>query len=252
MIYHMVGVVGTFPLRPFASGEWGPPVADEVWGELTDVWTGWFGPFDELALYRPRQAERSGFAGLLFDGPTQVGFVKWRPDSDFQPEATLIDGVSGATSFDTPSVKGVSSGSGWSTMGLSPIPPGLHSARLSRSPIDLAEEISELLESLIPPDPVHGDWKPMHGDMGPWNLRHLGGTGPILFDWELSRRAPPGADLVFHRAASRAMRLPGSWDVAGFEEAVRFWITEIPERFAHSPGDQRLASEMLDELRRLG
>jgi len=248
--YHSVRLLGTFPIRLMSSVEWEAPVEPSLWNHLSGLWAGWFGRFDEVALYRPLQEGRAGFAALLLEAGNHVGFVKWRADWDFEPEAGSIDAVSGARSFTTPSLVGVSTNPDWSTIGLAPVTRGLHSARLRGSPVDLATEISSLLEPLIPADPEHKQWVPMHGDMGPWNLRHLDGSGPILFDWELARRAPPGADVVFHVAASRAMRLRTDTNSRGFSEAAEFWVEEIPRRFASSARDQRLAESMLSELRR--
>ena len=248
--YHSVRLLGTFPLRLLPTIEWQAPVEPSLWNELSRLWAGWFGRFDEVALYRPPQERRAGFAALLLAEGNQLGFVKWRADWDFEPEARSIEVVSRAQSFKAPSLAGVSTVPAWSTIGLAPVASGLHSARLRGSPVDLAAEISTLLDPLIPPDPEHEHWEPMHGDLGPWNLRHLGGTGPILFDWELARRAPPGADVVFHVAASRAMRLRSDADSRALGEAVGFWVGEITSRFAGSTRDQRLAESMLSELRR--
>ncbi len=250
LTYHSVRLIGTSPIRLISSVEWETPVDTALWNRLSGVWAGWFGPFDEVALYRPRQEGRFAFAALLLEGGNEVGFVKWRADWDFEPEARLIEVVSGARSFTTPSLVGISTDPGWSTIGLAAIKSGLHSARLRGSPVPPAVEISDLLDPLIPPDPEHEHWKPMHGDMGPWNLRHLDGCGPILFDWELAQRGPPGADVVFHMAASRAMHLSSDTDSSIFDEAARFWADEIPRRFAGSASDQRLADSMLSELGR--
>lgn len=249
--YHFVGVAGTAPLRLISAEEWHPPVDSELWGRLTEQWSEWFGPFDELALYRPRQEGRSGFAGMLLNGGVGLGFVKWRPDDGLLGEASLVDVVSGASTFTAPSLVGVSNSPDWSTMGLSPFPPGLHTARLPAPPNQVSAEVAQLLDPIIPIDQAHLHWTAMHGDMGPWNLRYLKGKGPFLFDWELARRAPPGADLVFHWAGSRAMGLRAGHDVGGCEEAARFWIDEIPGRFATAPNDQRLASEMLEAVKKL-
>ena len=248
--YHSVRLFGTLPIRLMSSVEWEAPVEPSLWNHLSGLWADWFGRFDEVALYRPRQEGRAGFAALLLEAGNDVGFVKWRADWDFGPEARLLEAVSGARSFTTPSLAGISTDAGWSTIGLEPITGGLHSARLRESPVDLAAEVSSLLEPFIPADPDHKQWKIMHGDMGPWNLRHLDGYGSILFDWEMARRAPPGADVVFHVAASRAMRLRTDTNSSGFSEAAEFWVEEIPRRFARSARDQRLAESMLSELRR--
>jgi hypothetical protein len=239
------------PHRLISSVQWTTPVDTTLWNQLSAIWVDWFGRFDEVALYRPRQEGRLGFAALLLDGGNGVGFVKWRADWDFEPEAALIEVASTARSFTTPALTGISSGPGWSTIGLVPIPPGLHSARLRGSPADIAAEVSDLLDPFMAGDSEHQHWRPMHGDMGPWNLRYLDGSGGILFDWELARRGPPGADVAFHFAASRAMRIRADTDLRGLEEAAGFWIEEIPRRFPGSARDQRLAESMLSELRRL-
>jgi hypothetical protein len=251
LTYHSVGVLGTLPYRLLSSMELATPVGAPLWDHLSDLWMGWFGRFDEVALYRPRQEERLGFAALLLERGDQVGFVKWREDWDFEPEATLIEATSSARSFTTPSLAGLATDSGWSSIGLEPVPRGLHSARLRGSPAVIAAEISDLLDPLVFADPDHEHWEPMHGDMGPWNLRHLDGFGAILFDWELARRGPPGADVAFHVAASRAMHIRTDTDVSGLDEAAGFWVEEIPLRFAKTASDQRLAESMLSELRKL-
>jgi hypothetical protein len=249
--YHTVGLLGTFPYRLLPRVEWTTPVDRALWDHLSALWVGWFGPFDEVALSRPRQEGRQGFAALLLHEGDEVGFVKWRGDWDFEPEAELIQAASNARSFTTPTLAGISTDPAWSTIGLAPIPGGLHSARLRGSPADIAAEISELLDPVMTGDPEHDRWKPMHGDMGPWNLRHVDRYGAILFDWELARRGPPGADVAFHLAASRAMHIRTETDPRGLDEAARFWIEEIPRRFAESARDQRLADSMLSELSRL-
>lgn len=249
--YHTVGLLGTLPMRLMSSEEWRPPVEASVWEQMTGVWSTWFGPFDELALHRPPQAERKGFAALLLNEGQSIGFVKCRPDWDFAPEASVIEVVSNAKSFKTASLVGLTSMSGWAMMGLTPIGPGLHTARLRRSPEAVTRETSELLTSIHPTLPEKSHWEPMHGDMGPWNLRYLSGEGFVLFDWEHSRRGPPGADLVFHAAACAAMGLPRPRDLNRYGEAAAFWIEEIPRRFGSTSTDQRMATQMLGELNRL-
>jgi hypothetical protein len=249
--YHSVGVVGTLPLRVISSEKWRTPVEISLWEQMADVWSTWFGPFDELALHRPPQPERKGFAALVMNGGRPVGFVKCRPDWDFGPEASVIEVVSRARSFATASLVGLTTVSEWAMMGLTPIDPGLHTARLRTSPETVAREVSELLDATHPPLPANSNWEPMHGDMGPWNLRHLKGKGFVLFDWEHSRRGPPGADLVFHAAACSAMGLPGAHDLNRYGEAAAFWIDEIPRRFGSTSTDRRMAGQMLGELNRL-
>jgi hypothetical protein len=248
LTYHSVGLFGTFPYRLISPVELTPPVEPALWDQLSKLWMGWFGRFDEVALYRPRQERRTGFAALLLERGKEIGFVKWRAHWDFDAEAKLIEVAAGAQSFTTPPLVGMSTEPGWSTIGTGPIPRGLHSARLPGSPTLIADEVSDLLDPFIAGDPDHEHWKPMHGDMGPWNLRHLDRFGAILFDWELARRGPPGADVAFHTAASRAMRIRTETDLSELDEAASFWLEEIPIRFASTANDQRLAESMLSQL----
>lgn len=247
--YHGVGLVGTLPLRLGPTVEWRPPMGSDLWREMTDVWSNWFGRFDAIALYRPPQSERAGFAALLLEDGVGVGFVKCRPDWDFGPEADVLDVAAKASSFTSPAPAGVVRLSDWSAMGLSALSPGLHRARLGIPANEIALEIADLLGDVCPPSEDKTHWVPMHGDMGPWNLRHLRRVGAVLFDWEHTRRGPPGSDLIFHRVACIAMGIPTVDDSSGdFGEAVEYWIDEIPRRFASSSTDQRLAGQMLREL----
>lgn len=251
LMYHLVGAMGSSPLRLMTTESWQRPIDEEDWEAMIEVWAEWFEPFDKMVLYRPPQADRTGFAALLLKEGRGVGFVKCRREWDFAGEANLIEAVAGARSFTTPKVVGVSTGPVWSTMGLTALQSRLHSARLPRAPVAVAEEVSGLLDHILPGDPGNTHWEVIHGDMGPWNLRYHRDIGPILFDWELGRRAPPGADIVFHTAASKAMGLTTGTELTGMAEAAQFWMTEIPSRFADTSQDRRLASEMLAELRRM-
>lgn len=154
-----------------------------------------------------------------------------------------------AETFTAPAVVGTHDAGGWTSLGLTALPGRIHSPRLSTPIRAISEEVSELinLDSPCPPG-----WRPMHGDMGPWNLRRMPGIGSVLFDWEDVAAAPPFADMVFYLAAAYALGLPVREAVEGKEEAVDFWRERIPQRFGGSSRDDRLASAMLRALVKLG
>jgi hypothetical protein len=209
-------------------------------------WRRWFGPYDEVAGYRPAQAERLGFAILLLAEGRPRGFVKARPGWEPEREVEACRRAQGAETFWAPDVAGVHWFAGWTSVGTTALPPGLHSPSVPSPVGAISDEVSELLG-----DDLGGkrpDWQPMHGDMGPWNLRHLKGRRPALIDWEHVGYAPPHADLVFHEAASRAVGLKASTEIGSFVEARMFWEAEIQARFGSGSRDVRLARDMLRVL----
>jgi aminoglycoside phosphotransferase (APT) family kinase protein len=150
-----------------------------------------------------------------------------------------------AETFMAPTVVGLHTGGGWTSLGFTALPGRIHSPRVSAPIRAIAEEVSELahVDSPFPPG-----WRPMHGDMGPWNLRRMTGIGTVLFDWEHVAPAPPFADLVFYVAASRALGLTSSEKLAHCDEAVAYWREVIPRRFGGGHRDEHLADAMLQAL----
>lgn len=242
--------VGSRPLRMLGPTAWAPPLGDERWAEVVDLCLEWFGPFDSAAVYRPRQTERSGAAILLLRQGTGVGFVKLRPQESFEREVEVLGALAGSQTFRVPEVRGLEAvGGGWVVLGLTAVGTGRMSPRLSKPPHEIAAEVSRRLAKVqFTGGDARSHWAPMHGDMGPWNLRRDRHGGTVLYDWEHVALAPPGADLVFHSAACRAMHIGGSADVTGLDEAQEYWLTEIPRRFGSGSTDQRLAREMLASL----
>jgi hypothetical protein len=220
---------------------------DAVRAEHHTVWCEWFGVYDEQAVYRPPQAGRPGVAMLLLREGTPLGFVKVRPNWDAGPEQLAMSRLGEAETFTVPTVVGLHIGGGWTSLGFTALPGRIHSPRVSTPIRSIAEEVSELtrVESPCPPG-----WRPMHGDMGPWNLRRMPGIGTVLFDWEHVGPGPPFADLVFYVAASRALGLTVRGDFEDSDAAVAYWQKEIPRRFGSGLRDDRLAEAMLQALLR--
>jgi hypothetical protein len=250
-VYHLVGILGPAPMM--ARDYWHPPVDPDHWSDMLAGWRSWFGRFDSMAVYSPRQAERNGMALMLLRGDQAVGFVKLRPDADFSTEIRVLKAVSDSRSFLAPEVVGGGTEGGWEMLGLSAIGGHLHSPRLRRPPREVADEIGALLSPLWSNDregiPRH--WVPMHGDMGPWNLRQPPRGRPILFDWEHARLGPPGGDLVFHAAACAALHIRGAFRPREAYEAIEFWRKEIRLRFGAGHRDRTLARQMIEVLDRM-
>ena len=220
----------------------------EIERDHSAVWSTWFGEFDERAIYRPSQADRTGVALLLLREGIPRGFVKVRPAWDAGPEQRATSRLGEAETFTAPKVVGLHKAGGWTSLGFTALPGRIHSARVSAPIRAISEEVSDLVELDSPCPP---DWRPMHGDMGPWNLRRMPGVGPVLFDWENVGPAPRYADVVFYLAAAKAVGLPVREDLVLTEAAVAFWQDEISQRFGASRRDDRLADAMLRALVRL-
>ena len=79
-------------------------------------------------------------------------------------------------------------------------------------------------------------WRPMHGDLVPWNLREDGAGRFWLVDWEDAGWGPPSADAVRYLVASHSLRVASPLgtvqavreafdiDQAGLADIARFWL----------------------------
>jgi hypothetical protein len=234
---------------PGRSVEWSPPV-DGAWPELARTLREAIGPFDALAGYSRVQASRPGMALLLFCRGGPVAFVKLRhghSDALANEERALRSLAEyGPRSFSAP--RPLSSGmvSGWHYLAVSPLPARLHRAP-ARPPLGaILEEVEAALGRLPKPESVLPEWRPMHGDFAPWNLRQSGRGALFLIDWEGAGWGPPGADDVFYRATAAALAEHTS-AVTGNPEAVRFWRQRINQRPSNSR-DERLARALATVL----
>jgi hypothetical protein len=245
-LYRSVAATVGAGALPGQEVEWVPPLENSAYELHSTQWRSWFGDITEMAIYRPTQSERSGFAALLLREGRAVGFLKCRPEWDATAELDWLAAVAGADTFMAPGVVGHVELDGWTSVGYEPLPDGIHSPAVRVPAMAIGEEISERLSDVVATDPARPS--PMHGDMGPWNLRQIRGRS-VLFDWEYVAAGPQHADFVFHQASSSAMGLMPRSDLSRFPQARRFWIDEIERRFAVDARDARLAVAMLDELR---
>lgn len=249
-IYRMIATVAGPRVLPGRRVSWESPLEAGVGFDHERQWRVWFGAWDEVAAYVPAQVERAGFCLLLLKDGSPVGFTKIRPDWDPAAEISIISSAAGATTYWTPRVVGSHATGGWTSLGLEPLSGQLHSPRLRAPLLAITEEISERLAGAVEGQGRQPGWVAMHGDLAPWNLRQSGPSA-IVFDWEHAGYGPPGADAVFHIGASKALGYDAGPMPNAFEDAVEFWIEEVPRRFGRSDRDQAMAEGILRELRRL-
>ncbi|MEO6821926.1 MAG: phosphotransferase, partial [Candidatus Nanopelagicales bacterium] len=110
-----------------------------------------------------------------------------------------------------------------------------------RQPELLDDELASKLSTVLPrTSRVPDHWRPMHGDLSPWNLRR-GRDGSFLIDWEDATWGPPRADRVYFSITGHAA-LGGpapSWGPAD-DEAREYWRAVITAR---SGGDEDSATQ---------
>jgi hypothetical protein len=238
-------------ILPGHSNIWAPPLDVEVWEQLCLLWRAELGSFDSMAVVRRTQSERSGFMVLLLERGSAVAFVKVGRggESGILGEAYILDLVqrSRPKSFSAPCCLGAGAIGEWRYLALSPLPAGPHRPPPHPPLTEIAHEIQGALSALPHSVGDSNHWRPMHGDMTPWNLRCAANRGLFLFDWEDARWGPPGADEVLYQAAAVALGLarPGPVDAA---EAIAYWESEISRRPAVSKRDRRLKRALLVAL----
>jgi hypothetical protein len=227
----MVRVIGPGVLK---GQIWTPPFDREVWDSLNAAWRDSVGPFDELAVYERPQASRSGLAALLLRGGRPVGFVKARAGAPAQLELERVVLDALAASRDevvrtvSPLAAGLTHDVPW--LLTEALPTGVHRPGDGTVLEHLDGLLSETLAPVLPPpSPVEQkkNWRPMHGDLTPWNLRALRGRS-WLVDWEDASWGPPGADATLFMASAETIglgRAPGA-EV----EAVEFWLQRVADR----------------------
>jgi hypothetical protein len=237
----------------FLDADFGIGMVDERFVDLLDVLGRRFGPLVDLAVYKPRQAERSGSRLLLFgtDGP--VAFVKVCADAVSRTrEAAIlsaIDRPDRRRAISTPRLldQGFDADLHW--FATTPLPDGAHrpatmlpSDEIERLVAPLAELFA--LEAAASSEPAPARWTPMHGDLTPWNLRWVDGE-MWLFDWESARLAPPGADAVWFRATTEVVR--GRPAGSGDEATIEFWSRIVTTRLEEG-SDVELQEQLLSVL----
>lgn len=218
---------------PGRSAPWLPPMGTEVWEELIARWKRDLGPFDEYAVGERAQARRSGFSLLLLSSGRPRAFLKVRQDGADgmrrESGVTRLAWEARPRSFAVPEPLGVGGVLGWDYFAMASILEARHRAPRNPPLSAVVAEIADALESL-PRDPhIPSHWRPMHGDLTPWNLREVPAGGLVLFDWEDAAWAPPLADMVMYRATDAAVRKIYRAVPHG-DEAAKYWLSIVAQR----------------------
>jgi O-antigen/teichoic acid export membrane protein len=107
---------------------------------------------------------------------------------------------------------------------------------------DLTGLVADLDDALAGETPagVPARYRPMHGDLTPWNLRRSREGRVVLFDWEHAGYGPPHADLVRYLGTSgdglqRFSALPERLR-AEAAEAIEYWMVVAAGRARSGDG----------------
>lgn len=247
----VVGATGTMLLRP---RPWDPPFEAETWVHVQNDWRSAVGHFDELAIYERPQASRPGIAGLLLRAGRAVAFVKVLRDSTDDPPfrqehavlAALAEHRDRSVRTPAPLASGRNGTVAWSAT--EALPRGVHRPE-TRPPLNhLDRLLSDVLADVVPrPPDAASHWRPMHGDLTPWNLRRLRGER-WLVDWEDASWGPPEADATMFEASAEAIGLGRA--SARPREVVDFWTRTVQARSTRDH-DAPFNTSLLEILRDL-
>jgi hypothetical protein len=190
---------------------------------------------------RPSDPRRARFNLLALDRDGRhLAFVKFkRAALDRRHVEALTAAGAAGRSFWAPSLIAAAAAGPWSFVATTPMPPGPH--RPARLPPAARRRLVAEIRAILPPATVPG-WVPIHGDLGPWNVRTVGRRRLAVVDWEETAEGPDAADEVWHattwyltrgarpeQAASLVLAEvgPGSADAAGF------WLARLAGPESH-------------------
>ena len=228
----LVSVLGPRVL-PSGRGSWCPPMEPERWETVCEAWRRDIGPFDAVAVYERPQASRSGVSALLLDDGRPKAFVKLRHEgARLELSERVLTALAAAPSrhFQAPVPLASGADDAWDWLAVSPMPLFPHRPP-RRPPLPrIVEDLQDRLAPVLDGRGVPSHWRPMHGDLTPWNLRRVGPWALWLLDWEEVGWGPAGADEVYYAATASVLlgaRPPG---VAASAEAVAFWRRRVAAR----------------------
>lgn len=228
----LVGVLGPRVL-PSARGSWDPPMEAERWEAVCEAWRRDIGAFDAVAVYERPQASRSGVSALLLQDGRPRAFVKLRQEgARLELSERVLTALAAAPSrhFHAPAPLASGTEDGWDWLALSPMP--LFPHRPPRHPplARLVEDLQDRLAPVLDDEAVPSHWRPMHGDLTPWNLRRVGPWALWLLDWEEVGWGPPGADEVYYAATASVLLGSRPTPPPAGTEAIRFWRSRVGAR----------------------
>ena len=249
--WHAVGLVGGWIL-PGRTQAWHPPVDNDIWARLTARWRDELGAFDGAVLHLRRPAYRAGAAMLLLRDSDPVAFVKLRSDraEGLDVERRALSALADArTGFLAPAPLAAGSVEGWHYLALSALPARLHSVAQYPPFPALVDAYGDVLADVLPrATDTPPSWRPLHGDLTPWNLRVFDDGRLVLFDWEDASWAPAGADLQWYDAvvAAKGLRVRRT-GVDHAPEVTAYWVARLEQVVA--PGEDSMHARILQNLR---
>ncbi len=204
--------------------------------EVFDACRAAVGGFDAVAVISRRQQQRRALLALLLRDDEAVAFVKAAPQGSahgLDVERACLAGLSAdadaPVAVPEPIDGGVTaSGVAWTAM--RPLPPRPHRPAW-RAPVEtIVAWLQERLGGALERDGAPAEWRPMHGDFAPWNLRRVFRGPLVLFDLEDAAYAPRDADRTYWRVTSAVLRghSPGVLDA----ESAAYWRTVVEDRLA--------------------
>jgi hypothetical protein len=205
----------------------------ERWEAVCGAWRQELGPFDAVAVYERPQASRSGISALLLNDGRPVAFVKIRQESArLELSERVLTALAAAPSrhFHAPTPLAAGEQSGWEWLALSPMPLFPHRPAHSPPLAGIVEDLQDRLAPVLDGRGVPAHWRPMHGDLTPWNLRRVGPWALWLLDWEEVGWGPPRADEVYYAATASVLLGSRPRPHPDDAEAVRFWRSHVGSR----------------------
>jgi glycosyltransferase involved in cell wall biosynthesis len=206
----------------------GPEVWEIILQKLQHHTNGTIGEW--VHLRSQVEKPRSSAIGLNSEG---------RPEFFLTIEAS--DGISRAllpvSSFRVPACTASFRVADWSVRQHELLPQYHRPAAWNRDRIaQVAADVSLALGALDRPAEIPSHWRPMHGDLVPWNLREDGRGQMWLMDWEDAGWGPPLADVLRfvvayqslapsspERIAARVREILAAEPAQAIQEAARFW-----------------------------
>lgn len=237
---------------PGPRESWTPPLDESSWAGLLSDWERELGPYDNLAVYQRPQASRAGLAVVPMRRGHPLAVIKVRPDDDglLGREIAVLRALGGTVAgLRVPRVRQVGEDrSGWRWLAMDVITTGVHRPVRLRRPQALDEQLTTRLSCVLPrPDRVPEHWRPMHGDLSPWNLRQ-DRRGSVLIDWEDATWGPPHADRVYFALSwHTALGGPAPIWAPADDEARDHWRTVLRARPAGDE-DSATSTRMLSIL----
>lgn len=219
---------------PGQRESWVPEFDAVLWSTLLQDWSRVLGPFDNLAVYERPQASRAGIAVVPMQRGIPLAVIKVRPDlGSLGRELAVLSALDGEVAgLRVPRVLHVGEDpSGWQWLAMDFVTSGVNRPERLRRPELLDDALWSRLSAVLPRNsqiPEH--WRPMHGDLSPWNLRRSR-DGSFLIDWEDAAWGPPRADRVYFAITGHAA-LGGpapAWTPAD-DEAREHWRAVIEAR----------------------